>query len=98
MCIRQGKRSKTFIVPAMGSHGGATAEGQREIIESYGVTEEFCGAPIRSCMDVKRIGSTEDGRDVFIDKNAAEADGIIVVGRIKPQTDFRGPYESGMMR
>lgn len=90
--------AKPFIVPAMGSHGGATAEGQREIIESYGVTEEFCGAPIRSCMDVKRIGSTEDGRDVFIDKNASEADGIVVIGRIKPHTDFRGPYESGMMK
>ncbi len=94
----RGRGARPFIVPAMGSHGGATAEGQREIIESYGVTEEFCGAPIRSCMDVKRIGSTEDGRDVFIDKNAAEADGIIVVGRIKPHTDFRGPYESGMMK
>lgn len=90
--------AKPFIVPAMGSHGGATAEGQREIIESYGVTEEFCGAPIRSCMDVKKIGKTEDGRDVFIDKNASEADGIIVVGRIKPHTDFRGLYESGMMK
>lgn len=92
------KGAKPFIVPAMGSHGGMTAEGQRAIIEGYGVTEEFCGAPIRSCMDVKRIGTTEDGRDVFIDSNAANANGIIVVGRIKPHTDFRGPYESGMMK
>ena len=90
--------AKPFIVPSMGSHGGATAEGQRAIIESYGVTEEFCGAPIRSSMETKYIGKTEDGRDVYIDRNAAEADGIVVVGRVKPHTDFRGPYESGMMK
>lgn len=96
-CVKE-RGAKPFIVPSMGSHGGATAEGQREIIESYGVTEEFCGAPIRSCMDVRRIGSTEDGRDVFIDKIASEADGIIVAGRVKPHTDFRGPYESGLMK
>ena len=90
--------AKPFIVPSMGSHGGATAEGQRAIIESYGVTEEFCGAPIRSSMETKYIGKTEDGRDVYIDRNAAEADGIVVVGRVKPHTDFRGPYESGMMQ
>lgn len=90
--------AKPFLVPSMGSHGGATAEGQREIIESYGVTEEFCGAPIRSCMDVVHIGKTEDGREVFIDRNAAQADGIVVVGRVKPHTDFRGDYESGLMK
>lgn len=90
--------AKPFIVPAMGSHGGATAEGQRAIIESYGVTEAFCGVPIRSSMEVCRIGETEDGRDVYIDRNAAEADGIVVVGRVKAHTDFRGPYESGMMK
>lgn len=90
--------AKPFIVPSMGSHGGATAEGQRAIIESYGVTEAFCGAPIRSSMEVICIGKTEDGRDVYIDRNAAEADGIVVVGRIKPHTDFRGPYESGLMK
>lgn len=87
-----------LIIPSMGSHGGATAEGQRQIIESYGVTEAFCGAQILSDMHVVRIGQTEDGRDVFIDRNAANADGIIVVGRIKPHTDFRGPYESGIMK
>ena len=90
--------AKPFIVPAMGSHGGATAEGQRAIIESYGVTEEFCGVPIRSSMEVQHIGQTEDGRDVYIDRNAAQSDGIVVVGRVKPHTDFRGPYESGMMK
>ena len=87
-----------FIVPAMGSHGGATAEGQREIVEGYGVTEEYCGAPIVSSMEVTRIGSTADGRDVCIDANAAAADGIVLVGRVKPHTDFRGDYESGLMK
>ena len=97
ICLKE-LGAKPFIVPSMGSHGGATAEGQRAIIEGYGVTEDFCGAPIRSSMEVKHIGLTEDGRDVFIDRNAAEADGIVVVGRIKPHTDFRGPYESGLMK
>ncbi len=87
-----------FIVPAMGSHGGSTAEGQKEILEGYGITEEYVGCPIISSMQVKRIGQTEDGRDVYIDKNAAEADGIILGCRIKPHTSFRGPYESGMMK
>jgi hypothetical protein len=87
-----------FIVPAMGSHGGATAEGQREVLESFGVTEEYIDAPIKSSMEVKEIGRTEDDRPVLIDKHAAEADGIIVVGRIKPHTAFRGKYESGLMK
>lgn len=92
------KGAKPFIVPAMGSHGGATAEGQREILEGYGITEAYTGCPIVSSMEVKKIGLTEDGREVFIDKHAAEADGIILGCRIKPHTAFRGPYESGMMK
>ena len=87
-----------FIVPAMGSHGGATAEGQREILEGYGITEEFCGCPILSSMEVKKIGVNDEGGDVFIDKFAAESDGIILGCRIKPHTAFRGPYESGLMK
>lgn len=87
-----------FIIPAMGSHGGATAEGQREILESYGITQEYVGCPILSSMEVKKIGVNEEGMDVFIDKNAAEADGIILGCRIKPHTAFRGPYESGIMK
>lgn len=87
-----------FIVPAMGSHGGATAEGQRLTLEGMGVTEEYIGAPIKSSMEVKQIGANEDGKPVFIDKNAAEADGIIVMGRIKPHTAFRGEYESGLFK
>ncbi|MDO5111602.1 MAG: lactate racemase domain-containing protein [Clostridia bacterium] len=87
-----------FIVPAMGSHGGATAEGQRQLIESYGITEDFCGMPILSSMEVIQIGATEAGEPVCIDRNAAQADGIIVVGRVKAHTDFHGPYESGLMK
>lgn len=87
-----------FVVPAMGSHGGATAEGQRGVIESYGVTEEAVGCEIRSSMETVQIGTTPNGMPVRIDKNAYEADGIIVCGRVKPHTGFRGPYESGIMK
>ena len=90
--------AKPFVVPAMGSHGGATAEGQKRVIESYGVTEEFIGCPILSSMETVVIGKSDEGHNVRIDKNAAEADGIIVVGRIKPHTDFHGVYESGLMK
>ncbi|MCQ4670461.1 lactate racemase domain-containing protein [Lactonifactor longoviformis] len=90
--------ARPFIVPAMGSHGGATAEGQKAVLESYGITEEAMGCPILSSMEVKKIGVNEEGMDVFIDKYAAEADGIILGCRIKPHTAFRGPYESGIMK
>ena len=87
-----------FVVPAMGSHGGATAEGQKALLAGYGGTEENVGCPVLSSMEVKKIGVNEEGGDVYIDKNAAEADGIILGCRIKPHTAFRGPYESGMMK
>jgi Uncharacterized conserved protein len=87
-----------FIVPAMGSHGGATADGQKEVLESFGITEENTGAPIKSSMETVELGLTGSGIPVYIDKNAFEADCIIPVGRIKPHTDFRGSYESGLMK
>lgn len=90
--------AEPFVVPAMGSHGGATAEGQTAILNSYGITEEYIGCPILSSMEVKKIGVNEEGMDVYIDRYAAEADGIIVSCRIKPHTAFRGPYESGIMK
>ncbi|MHC1772993.1 MAG: lactate racemase domain-containing protein [Flexilinea sp.] len=90
--------AEAFVVPAMGSHGGATAEGQREILARYGVTEASVRCPIKSSMEVKLISHDVEGHQVYIDKFAAEADGIIVVGRIKPHTAFRGPYESGLMK
>lgn len=92
------KGGHPFIVPAMGSHGGATAEGQRQLIEGYGVTEEAVGCPIVSSMETVYIGDTPDGHPVRMDRNAFEADGIIVAGRIKPHTAFRGPFESGLMK
>lgn len=92
------KGGKPFIVAAMGSHGGATEEGQREILKNYGVTEESMGCPVKCSMEVVKIGTNEEGMDVLIGKDAAEADGIIVNCRIKPHTCFRGPYESGIMK
>ncbi|BCZ44928.1 hypothetical protein psyc5s11_09950 [Clostridium gelidum] len=92
------KGAKPFVVPAMGSHGGATAEGQIEVLNGYGITEEYLGCPIKSSMEVKMIGYTEEGQEVFIDKNAAEADGIVISCRIKPHNAFRGKYESGIMK
>jgi hypothetical protein len=90
--------ARPFIVPAMGSHGGATAEGQVEILESLGVTEAFCGAPIRSSMDVVELGETGRGVPVYMDKIAFESDGVVLVNRIKAHTDFRGRWESGLLK
>lgn len=90
-----------FIIPAMGSHGGATAEGQKAVLTGYGITEEFCGCPIVSSMDTVCIGTVEDeGKTlpVYIDKHAASADGIVAVNRIKPHSAFRGPCESGITK
>lgn len=89
-----------FIIPAMGSHGGATAEGQTEVLLSLGITEEFCSAPVISSMEVVPIGETPQGLPVYVDKHAWEADGIIIMGRIKVHTDFKSPnhIESGLMK
>ena len=87
-----------FIVPAMGSHGGATAEGQLALLASLGVTEESIGVPILSDMTTVHIGETSEGHPVYIDRNAAEADHIIVFHRIKMHPCFHGPYESGLMK
>ena len=82
----------------MGSHGGATAEGQIKILEHYGITEEAMGAPIKSSMEVVKIGTTPDGVPVQVDKNASGADHIVVANRVKPHTDFKGEIESGLMK
>jgi len=88
-----------FVIPAMGSHGGATPEGQRALIEHYGVTEEFLGCPIRATMETVHLGNLEGGVPVYMDRIAHdEADVIIPVGRVKPHTDFRGPVESGLAK
>ncbi|HOA16156.1 MAG TPA: lactate racemase domain-containing protein [Bacillota bacterium] len=87
-----------FVVPAMGSHGGATAEGQRQMIEGFGITEGFVGAPILSSMEVVEVARTESGVTCYMDRNAYEADGVILCGRIKPHTDFKAPVESGLLK
>jgi hypothetical protein len=80
--------AKPFIVPAMGSHGGATPEGQVELLAEYGITESHLKVPIRSAMEVERLAVTEEGHDVFFSAEALRADGILVVNRVKPHTDF----------
>lgn len=89
------KQAIPFIVPAMGSHGGATAEGQIEILSGYNITEETMGCPIKSCMDTVLLGYSELGKPVYLDKMAYESDGIIVSCRLKLHNAFRGKYESG---
>ena len=90
--------AEPFIVPAMGSHGGATAEGQLGVLETLGVTEAAMGCPIRSSMEVIQVGTTETGFPVFQDRNASEADGVLVVNRVKPHTMFVDRVESGLCK
>jgi hypothetical protein len=87
-----------FVVPAMGSHGGATARGQQEVLESYGITEAYINAPIKASMEVVELPGEGLKNRVFMDKNAYEADGTIVINRIKVHTDFHGPVESGLIK
>jgi Lactate racemase N-terminal domain len=87
-----------FVVPAMGSHGGATAEGQREVLAELGITEEALGVPIRATMDTVEVGRLGDGTPVHHDREAAGADAVLVVNRVKPHTDFHGPLESGLAK
>ena len=87
-----------FIFPAMGSHGGATVAGQTALLAGYGITEDAMGCPIRATMDTVELSSLSDGTPVFIDQYASEADGIVLINRIKPHTNFRGPIESGVVK
>jgi len=90
--------ARPFIFPAMGSHGAATAEGQKKVLEGYGITEAATGVPVRATMDTVIVGTLADGTPVHMDRFAAEADGIVVVNRIKPHTAFRGATESGITK
>ncbi len=87
-----------FLVPSMGSHGGGTANGQVQVLESLGITERSVGAPIRASMDTVRIAETDDGFPVLLDRLAYEADGIVVANRVKPHTEFPGKYQSGLLK
>ena len=87
-----------FVVPAMGSHGGGTAEGQRAIIEGYGMSEQFLGCPIKATMETHIVCQAEEGFPVHFDKHAWEADHDVVCNRVKPHTNFAGDIESGLMK
>jgi hypothetical protein len=87
-----------IVVPAMGSHGGSTSKGQAKILAGYGVTEDVVDAPIISSTESVEIGSTADGVAVHTDRVAFESDGIVLINRIKPHTDFKGKVESGLMK
>jgi Lactate racemase N-terminal domain len=87
-----------FIFPAMGSHGGATDEGQRQVLAEYGVTAEFTGVEIRSSIEAVQIATTPQGFPVFMDRNAWQSDGVLVINRVKPHTRFSGKIESGLLK
>ena len=92
------KGAHPFIVPAMGSHGGATAEGQAKILAGYGITEAAIGAPVRATMDVVEQSRGVGPNPIFMDKLAHESDGVVLINRIKPHTDYHGTYESGLVK
>lgn len=94
----RGMGATPFIIPAMGSHGGATPEGQREVLASYGITEAAMGVPIHDSLEVKQIGVTSDQIPVFCSTEALAADGILLINRIKPHTDFIGTLGSGLIK
>lgn len=90
--------ARPYIVPAMGSHGGGTPEGQTELLAGYNITEAFCGCPIRASMETVVVCQAPEGFPVHFDKEAYEADHVLVVGRVKPHTKFAGAIESGLMK
>lgn len=92
------KGMKPFIFPAMGSHGAATAEGQADVLAHYGIIEETMGCPVKSSLEVISLGRTPEGIEAFLDKHASQADGIMLVGRVKMHTDFAGRIESGLFK
>ncbi len=89
---------RPFLVPAMGSHGGGTADGQRQVLESYGIREAAVGCPIRSTMETVVVERAAEGFPVHIDRLAFEADHIVVCNRVKPHTCFAGDFQSGLMK
>jgi hypothetical protein len=89
---------RPFLVAAMGSHGGATAEGQRELLAHYGITTETMGVEVRTQMDTVVVGTSPIGLPIYFDRNAWEADGILLLNRVKPHTDFRARHESGILK
>ena len=90
--------ARPFVFPAMGSHGGATAEGQQKVLENYGLTPDFLGAEVLSSMEAVPLGATPEGFKVYMDRMAWESDGVILLNRVKPHTDFSGKIESGILK
>src|SRR4051812_38744735 len=90
--------TEPFIIPAMGSHGGATPEGQRDVLATYEITEATMGVPIRASLEVREVGRTPEGAATFCSVEALGADGIVLVNRIKPHTDFYGTLGSGLLK
>src|SRR5690606_1469711 len=90
--------ARPFVFPCMGSHGAATAEVQKKELEGYGIAEAATGVPIKATMETTIVGQLDDGTPVHMDRHAAEADGVIVINRIKPHTAFRGATESGITK
>lgn len=95
--LLQAAGAEVVVLPAMGSHGGATAEGQKAVLADYGITEEYLGVPIVSGMEVEQVGNV-NGHPVYVDKNAMALDGVVPVNRVKAHTDFHGPHESGVVK
>src|SRR4051794_11404061 len=89
---------KPFVVAAMGSHGGATPEGQRELLAGYGVTAQAMGVPVKADMDTVVLGTNPVGLPIYFDKNAYEADAIVLANRVKPHSDFQATHESGVLK
>lgn len=90
--------AEPFLIPAMGSHGGGTAEGQKGLLAGYGITEESLGVPILASMEVVQTTEVEDGVPLYCDKHAHEADGIVILNKIKPHSNYKGDYESGLCK
>jgi hypothetical protein len=96
--VLRGLGARPFVVAAMGSHGGAIAEGQRDLLASYGVSEAELGVPVKTDMTAVQVGTNSWGEPVWWDKNALAADAIVTISRVKPHTDFRGTFESGILK
>jgi hypothetical protein len=94
----KGRGARPFVLPAMGSHGGATAEGQRQLLAHYGVTEEAMGCPVRAEMETRSLGRTTSGVEVRMAEAGWQSDGVLLVNRVKPHTDYKGPIESGLAK
>ena len=90
--------ARPFVLPAMGSHGGATAEGQRQLVAHYGVTEQAMGCPVRAEMETRSLGRTAAGVEVRMAEAAWQSDGVLLLNRVKPHTDYKGPLESGLVK